>query len=138
VSDPAGFGGGGPGSGGGAGTRLTRGRGTVCGVRRLWRAGACWGAVMIWGAEATRGAVGEVATSGAGAHRGGAEVGGGMRGAGTGEAMGGLGCLFVVLWSCCWPMTKVVKTPSMATALATTTNRYLFDCAQCKFQCKFI
>ena len=93
---------------------------------------------MIWGAEATRGAVGEVATWGAGPHGGAVEAGGEMLGAGTGEAMGRLACLFVVLWSCCWLMTRVVKTLSMATALATMTSRYLFDCVQCKFQCKFI
>jgi hypothetical protein len=86
--------------------------------------------MMIWGAEVTRGGVREVGTCGAGAHCGGAEAGAGMLGAGTGEAIGRLICSFAALWSCCWPMTRVVNTLSMATALTTMTRRCLFDCAQ--------
>ena len=99
-------------------------------MRGVWCAGACWGGVIVWGAETTRGGVREVGTCGAGANCGAAEAGAGMLGAGTGEAIGRLICSLAVLWSSSWPMTRVVKTLSMATALTTMTSRYLFDCAQ--------
>jgi hypothetical protein len=39
-------------------------------------------------------------------------------------------CPLTVLWSCCWCTTPVVNTPTMATAIARTTSRNLFERAQ--------
>jgi hypothetical protein len=44
-----------------------------------------------------------------------------------------LTCPLAVLWSWCWWMTRVVKTPSMAIALVNAISRDLFACAQRKF-----
>jgi hypothetical protein len=39
-------------------------------------------------------------------------------------------CPSTMLWLCCWYMTRVVKTPTMATAIAKGISRDLFDRAQ--------
>jgi hypothetical protein len=50
----------------------------------------------------------------------------GTLGAGTEGATGTLTCSLAAVWWRCWWMTRVVNTPSMATALAT--SKSLFDC----------
>jgi hypothetical protein len=85
---------------------------------------------MIGGVEVTRGGVRGVGSCGAGVSCGVAEAGAGMLAEKTGGVVGRLTCSFGVLWWCRWWMTRVVKIPSMAIALATMISRYLFDCAQ--------
>jgi uncharacterized spore protein YtfJ len=80
---------------------------------------------MIEGIEVTR--VG-VAICGAGVSCGGAETG--TRGTGTGTAVGTLVSPVMVFWWCCCSTTRVVKTPSRATAPVATTSRYFVDCIQ--------
>ena len=41
-------------------------------------------------------------------------------------------CPSTMLWSCCWCMTKVLNTPTMATAITRTTNQNLFERTQWK------
>ncbi len=86
---------------------------------------------MIRGAETTRaGANGVVVACSAGVSCGTAAAGAGPGAAGTGVAGGRLTGPLIVLWLCCWWRTRVVKAASMATAVATTTSKNLFDGAQ--------
>jgi len=50
--------------------------------------------------------------------------------AGTVRAVLRWTCLSTVLWSCCWCMTRVANTPTMATAITRTTSRNLSERAQ--------
>jgi hypothetical protein len=101
------------------------GAGAACGVGK---AGAGWdaGPTGAWAGSGVVAGLGWVAAFGVAMMSAPA----GTLEAGTVAAVLRSTCPSTVLWSCCWCMTRVANTPTMATAIARRTSKNLSERAQ--------